>query len=89
MKRHGSLTIVSAVGFALSLTSAVRGEPSPSAQRKAQADYSYAFVDDPLSAGGIDVHDARIRVASHGLRMTLIRPRTAFVAELLKTVENL
>jgi hypothetical protein len=51
--------------------------------------YLYQFTDDPLAAGGFDAHDARIIVASHVIRTTLIRPRTTFVAEMLKTVENL
>jgi hypothetical protein len=51
--------------------------------------YSYQFSDDPLAAGGFDAHDARILVASHVIRTTLIRPRTAFVVEMLKSVENL
>ena len=51
--------------------------------------YMYQFTDDPLAAGGFDAHDARIVVASHRVRATLIRPRTAFVVEMLKSVENL
>jgi hypothetical protein len=51
--------------------------------------YTYAFLDDPLDAGGLNNHEAQIRVTSHVVRTTLIRPRTAFVTELLKTVENL
>ena len=51
--------------------------------------YTYQFTDDPLAAGGFDANDARIVVASHVVRTTLIRPRTTFVAEMLKTVENL
>ena len=51
--------------------------------------YTYAFLDDPLDAGGLGTHEAHIRVSSHVIRTTLIRPRTTFVAELLKTVENL
>ena len=51
--------------------------------------YMYQFTDDPLAAGGFDAHDARIVVQGHGIRATLIRPRTAFVVEMLKSVENL
>ena len=60
--------------------------PPPSADPRG---YTYQFTDDPLAAGGFDAHDARIVVASHVVRTTLIRPRTTFVAEMLKTVENL
>ena len=51
--------------------------------------YTYQFTDDPLAAGGFDAHDARIVVANRVVRTTLIRPRTTFVPEMLKTVENL
>ena len=51
--------------------------------------YMYQFTDDPLAAGGFDAHDARIVVANHRVRATLIRPRIAFVVEMLKSVENL
>ena len=51
--------------------------------------YTYTFTDDPLAAGGFGANDARIVVAGRPIRTTLIRPRTSFVAEMLKTVENL
>jgi hypothetical protein len=65
-------------------------EPAKGPLRAApEQGYTYAFLDDPLDAGVFGTHEAHIRVASHVIRTTLIRPRTAFVAELLKTVENL
>ena len=51
--------------------------------------YGYEFSDDPLSAGGFDPNDATIRVRPGPVRTTLIRPRTSFVPEMLKSVENL
>jgi hypothetical protein len=51
--------------------------------------YGYAFADDPLSAGGFGPNDATIRVRPNAVRNTLIRPRTSFVPEMLKSVENL
>ncbi len=51
--------------------------------------YGYEFDDDPLSAGGFGPNDARIRVRRGAQRATLIRPRTHFIPELLKSVENL
>ena len=51
--------------------------------------YSYSFSDDPLSAGGFGPNDATIRVRPGPVRTTLIRPRTSFVPEMLKSVENL
>ena len=51
--------------------------------------YGYDFSDDPLSAGGFGPNDATIRVRPGPVRTTLIRPRTSFVPEMLKSVENL
>jgi hypothetical protein len=52
-------------------------------------DYGYKFEDDPLSAGGFGPNDATIRVRPGPVRTTLIRPRTSFVPEMLKSVENI
>jgi len=51
--------------------------------------YGYEFSDDPLNAGGFGPSDATIRVRPGAVRSTLIRPRTSFVPEMLKSVENL
>jgi hypothetical protein len=51
--------------------------------------YGYTFADDPLAAGGFGPNDATIRVRPNAVRNTLIRPRTSFVPEMLKSVENL
>lgn len=51
--------------------------------------YGYEFEDDPLSAGGFGPNDSRIRVRKGAQRSTLIKPRTQFITELLKSVENL
>lgn len=51
--------------------------------------YGYSFEDDPLNAGGFGPNDATIRVRARAARTTLIRPRTSFVPEMLKSVENL
>ena len=51
--------------------------------------YGYEFSDDPLAAGGFGPNDAPIRVRPGPVRTTLIRPRTSFVPEMLKSVENL
>jgi hypothetical protein len=59
--------------------------------KSADADggYGYEFSDDPLNAGGFGPNDATIRVRPGPVRTTLIRPRTSFVNEMLKSVENL
>ncbi len=56
---------------------------------KKDAGYGYEFSDDPLNAGGFGPHDATIRVRPGPVRTTLIRPRTSFVPEMLKSVETL
>ncbi len=51
--------------------------------------YRVNFDDDPLEAGGLGPIGARIAVMARASHTTLIRPRTAFVVELLKSVEHL
>lgn len=75
------------VGAAVVLTA-----PSVFAQVKTQEGsdgYGYEFDDDPLNAGGFGPNDATIRVRPRAARTTLIRPRTSFVPEMLKSVEDL
>lgn len=86
------------VGFAAALAiAAFVVAPSVFAQGKAAAKegksgddgYGYTFDDDPLNAGGFGPNDATIRVRPRAARTTLIRPRTSFVPEMLKSVENI
>jgi hypothetical protein len=51
--------------------------------------YGYDFEDDPLNAGGFGPNDSTLIVRPGPVRTTLIRPRTSFVAELLKSVESI
>jgi hypothetical protein len=62
--------------------------PGKDASKK-DGGYGYEFSDDPLNAGGFGPQDATIRVRPGPVRTTLIRPRTSFVPEMLKSVENL
>jgi hypothetical protein len=72
-------------GLAIVLTSTIAF-----AQKEGGDDgYGYEFADDPLTAGGFGPNDATIRVRPGPVRRTLIRPRTSFVPEMLKSVENL
>ncbi len=52
-------------------------------------DQSVIFKDDPLAAGGFGPNDVILRVPPTPKRVTLLRPRTQFVQELLKSVESL
>lgn len=55
-----------------------------------QADgYSVAFVDDLLGASGIDGSAPIIKVRPRTVRVTLIRPRTSFVPELLQSTDTI
>ena len=79
--------LISTSAFAQAAGGAAAGG-APAA--KANGDgYGYEFSDDPLSAGGFGPNDATIRVRPGPVRTTLIRPRTSFVPEMLKSVENL
>ena len=65
------------------------GASSTGAASSGTGDYGYKFEDDPLSGGGFGPADATIRVRPGPVRTTLIRPRTSFVPEMLKSVENI
>ncbi len=87
-----TLSIILATALAVSVVSI---STSASAQDKevkssdSKEGYGYEFTDDPLAAGGFGPNDATIRVRPGPVRATLIRPRTTFVPEMLKSVENL
>jgi hypothetical protein len=79
--------LVTAIGVSL-IASVALAQPKAGAGKKDEG-YGYEFTDDPLSAGGFGPNDATIRVRPGPVRTTLIRPRTSFVPEMLKSVENL
>jgi hypothetical protein len=89
MKRSVKLSVMGVLaGFAV-----VALAPSAFAQDVKESGaggdgYGYEFSDDPLSAGGFGPNDSTIRVRANAQRTTLIRPRTSFVPEMLKSVEN-
>lgn len=89
MKRSGKVSIIAGlVGFSL-----IAVAPAAFAQKAKESTgedgYGYEFTDDPLSAGGFGPNDSTIRVRAKAQRTTLIRPRTSFVPEMLKSVEDL
>jgi hypothetical protein len=81
--RWGAMA-VAALGVLLIATEALA-----QGRGKKEDGYGYEFSDDPLNAGGFGPNDATIRVRPGPVRTTLIRPRTSFVPEMLKSVENL
>jgi hypothetical protein len=74
---------------AAALLSAIASSAMAQGKSKKDEGYGYEFSDDPLNAGGFGPNDATIRVRPGPVRTTLIRPRTSFVPEMLKSVENL
>jgi hypothetical protein len=80
--------LVTAIGVTLIASVALAQAAAGGAGKKDEG-YGYEFSDDPLSAGGFGPNDATIRVRPGPVRTTLIRPRTSFVPEMLKSVENL
>jgi len=88
MARPSKLALCAAVGcIAFFVSSAAFAQAAATSEEK--EGYGYTFDDDPLAAGGFGPNDATIRVRPRAARTTLIRPRTSFVPEMLKSVENL
>ena len=91
--RLGSLLLTAALLLVSSAAFAQGAAAKPAAAAAAsggkEEGYGYEFSDDPLNAGGFGPNDATIRVRPGPVRTTLIRPRTSFVPEMLKSVENL
>jgi hypothetical protein len=78
------------VFWVAAVTSTARADEAGAKTKSQDGDgYGYRFDDDPLQAGGMSLTVPRILVAKHADRQTLIRPRTAFVMEMLKSVESL
>ncbi|WP_433936072.1 hypothetical protein [Sorangium cellulosum] len=80
---------MAAVLMSVVASSAFAQEAQGGGGGKKEEGYGYEFSDDPLNAGGFGPNDATIRVRPGPVRTTLIRPRTSFVPEMLKSVENL
>jgi hypothetical protein len=89
MKRNEKRFAVAGVTVLLSLLMAAVASAQDIQESKTDDGYGYSFDDDPLNAGGFGPNDATIRVRARAARTTLIRPRTSFVPEMLKSVENL
>ena len=84
-----TLLLLSAQSFAQDAAGGGGGGAAATGGSGGNGDYGYKFEDDPLSAGGFGPSDATIRVRPGPVRTTLIRPRTSFVPEMLKSVENI
>lgn len=90
MKRSTRWGVAMISGIAVTLIASMAfAQAKSTGGGKKDEGYGYEFSDDPLSAGGFGPNDATIRVRPGPVRQTLIRPRTSFVPEMLKSVENL
>ena len=77
---------------------AIADETAPAKNTKAAAastdpktdkGYGYNFEDDPLQSGVAGTTGFVLKVRPKGAREALLRPRTSFVPEMLKSVEAL
>lgn len=86
-----SIKLTLAAGFSVASLLVAPGVFAQAVQETKEdtGDYGYEFDDDPLNAGGFGPNDATIKVRARAARTTLIRPRTSFVPEMLKSVENI
>lgn len=58
-------------------------------ERNDTGNQNVIFTDDPMTAPGMEPLGDPIRVRPSAVRMMLLRPRTQFVTQMLKSVENL
>lgn len=80
--------IIPLLALSCTVSSSVFGQEPPRAASPA-SDQHYEFEDDPLAGVGLEDRGERIRVRRGAGRGTLIRPRTHFIVELTRAVENL
>ena len=85
-KAAAAVTVLFVLGFA----GVASAEETDDYKTQDEKDgYSVTFKDDGLLGGGLDGGGPMIKVRGRPVRVTLIRPRTSFVQEMLKSVENL
>ncbi len=83
-----------AFGMALALglfaaSSAFADNTSTYVEKKDGNDQNVIFTDDPMTAPGMGPLGDPIKVRPSAVRMMLLRPRTQFIMQMLKSVENL
>lgn len=83
------MAIVSGVVLAGVLGAGTASADETARVRGTGDDYTYEFLDDPLAARGVVPGGGTITVPKRQVRTLLIRPRTQFITEMLKSVENL
>lgn len=77
--------------FVLSLAGSALADPTPSTYVEAATGdgQNVVFKDDPMQAGGFGPKDVILKTRPSAVRMVLVRPRTQFVMEMIKSVESL
>jgi len=89
----GMKKITALLFAALTLSVAVTASADPTTttyvEKNGTSGQDITFKDDPMTAGGIDPKGVVITVRPSAVRMMLLRPRTQFISEMLKSVENL
>ena len=80
-------SIVAGIAAALAFTAVA--ESAHAEPTKKDDSYGYVFDDDALRAEGKSANTAQITVRRPAGRERLVRPRVHFVAEMLKSVENM
>jgi hypothetical protein len=88
MKEHRAIALIAFLAIAFAGTTAAADETTAQVKNN-PGGYEYVFGDNPLSAEGLGPIGAQIAVRARAMRETLIRPRTQFVVEMLKSVEKL
>jgi hypothetical protein len=89
MKRNAWVILVGTVACIVCIASAAQADDQVARVEPERNGYGYVFKDDPLNAGLYDANSMRISVRKQPSRQLLIRPRWQFIAEMLKSVENL
>jgi hypothetical protein len=87
--RRTEVALLFAIALATAAATARADVNASAASARGQQNVIYQFTDDPLAAGGIGPNDSTVVGHPPAIRYMLIRPRTAFVHEMLKSVENL
>lgn len=83
------LVLCAALALTSLTTAASAGDDVAKVRDTGTGDLTYEFFDDPLAADGIAPGGGAIRVVHRQIRTLLIRPRTQFVTQMLKSVEDL
>lgn len=84
-----SLFMSAAPAFADEPAAPAKDAKAAPAKDNKDKSYGYTFEDDPLNSGVAGTLGFVLKVRPKGAREILLRPRTSFVPEMLKSVEAL